>query len=278
MELKILKDTPPWDWPHDAGAMLLAILRDHRAKQSDRLVAAELAGNFTVLDDRVAGALLDIVRSSAASLELRGTAAISLGPALEHADTVEADDADDAIISEQTFRDIQGTLREMFYRTDIPEDVRRKILEASVRAPEDWHYEAVRLASASDDEAWKRTAVFCMRFVGGFDEEILAALSSEHPEVHYQAVCAAGSRELGAAWKHVAALVTSDDTDKELRLAAIDAAASIRPSEAAEILVDLTESEDEDIADAAFEALAMAEAISDQEDEDEEEDDDEYFR
>ena len=55
----------------------------------------------------------------------------------------------------------------------------------------------------------------------------------------------------------------------------IDAAASIRPLEAAEILSPLTDSDDEDIADAAFEALAMAGAAAEF---DEDEDDDDEFR
>ena len=47
--------------------------------------------------------------------------------------------------------------------------------------------------------------------------------------------------------------------------------ATIRPSEAGEILGDLADSEDEDIAEAADEALMMAETLSgDEEEEDEE--------
>jgi len=46
MDLKTLLDTPPWDWPTDAGRMFRKILIDQRA-ESDRLVAAELAGDFT---------------------------------------------------------------------------------------------------------------------------------------------------------------------------------------------------------------------------------------
>jgi hypothetical protein len=270
-----LKDTPAWAWPEEAGRLLLGILRDNRAKESDRLVAAELAGEFTVLDDEIADALLDIVRGSKETEELRGTAAISLGPALEQADTIDVGDSDEALISEQTFRRIQRELRELFHDTSVPKDVRRKVLEASVRSPEEWHEEAIRLAYASSDEAWRLTAVFCMRFVGGFDDRILEALKSGQPEIHYQAVCAAGNWEVDAAWAHVAALVTADRTDKPLRLAAIEAAASIRPQEAVKILGPLTESDDVDIVDAALEALAMAEAIEEQEEDD---DDDEYFR
>src|SRR5207247_7366369 len=44
MNLTVLKDTPPWEWPAGTGKMLLDILRDDRAAESDLLLAAELAG------------------------------------------------------------------------------------------------------------------------------------------------------------------------------------------------------------------------------------------
>ena len=50
--------------------------------------------------------------------------------------------------------------------------------------------------------------------------------------------------------------------------AAIEAAASIRPQDTAQILIDLTKSNDEDIVEAAYEAMAMAEAFFDFEDDD----------
>jgi len=57
MDLKTLKDTPPWDWPEDAGKMILEILRDDLAGESDRLLAAELAGDSTVITEAVYDAL-----------------------------------------------------------------------------------------------------------------------------------------------------------------------------------------------------------------------------
>jgi hypothetical protein len=108
-----------------------------------------------------------------------------------------------------------------------------------------------------------------MRWIRGFDDLILEALESANPEIHYEAVCAAGTWEVDAAWSHVAALVTSKDTDKALLLAAIDAVSSIRPKEAGVILVDLTDSDDEDIVEAAYEAMAMGEGPSDDEYDDE---------
>jgi hypothetical protein len=95
-----------------------------------------------------------------------------------------------------------------------------------------------------------------MRFIHGFENQILEALDSDDPEFHYHAVCAAGNWEVDAAWSRIADLVTSDNTDKRLRLAAIEAVATIRPQDAAEIFGDLADQGDEDIVEAVFEALA----------------------
>src|SRR3990172_7799632 len=35
MDVKALKDTPPWEWPEGAGKMFLDILRDGQAAESD---------------------------------------------------------------------------------------------------------------------------------------------------------------------------------------------------------------------------------------------------
>ena len=268
MNVKILRDTPPWDWPKGAGKMLLDILRNGQAAASDRLLAAELAGDLTVINDEMVEALLSILHNHDDSETLRGRAAIALGPVLEQADMDGFEDADDVPITERTFHRVQEALRKLYMDAGVPAEVRRQILEASVRAPQEWHRDAVRAAYGSDDEAWKLTAVFCMRFVRGFDDQILDALHGGNPDIHYEAVRAAGAWEVDAAWPHVAALVTSGDTDKPLRLAAIEAVASIRPQEAVDILHDLTDSDDEDIVDAVSEAMAMARGFSDAEDAD----------
>jgi hypothetical protein len=273
MNLKTLKDMPPWEWPEGAGKLFLSILRDVKAKKSDRLVAAELAGDYTVINDELACALVSILANSEESVEVRGQAAISLGPALEQADTYGFEDADDILISEDTFRSLQEELRRLYMDLDIPKEVRRRILEASARSPESWHENAVRVAYSSKDEDWKLTAVFCMRFVRGFDDQILESLDSKNPDIHYEAVCAAGNWGVDAAWPHIVALVSSKKTDKDLLLAAIEAVAIIRPEDASDVLVDLADSDDEDIVDAVNEALAMAEPWDD-EDEDDDEDDD----
>jgi len=266
MDVKALREISPWEWPEGAGKVVLDILRDARATEGDRLVAAELAGDSTVINDELVDALLAIVGSGDESEELRAKAAISLGPVLEHADMHGFEDADDALIAEHTFQRIQESLRKLYVDAGVPKEVRRRILEASVRAPQDRHRDAVRAAYSSDDEAWRLTAVFCMRFVRGFDEQILEALDSENPDIHYEAVCAAGTWGVDAAWPHVTALITSRETVKPLLLAAIEAVGSIRPRKAAAVLHNLADSDDEDIGEAVLEAMAIAE-LPDEDDE-----------
>jgi hypothetical protein len=275
MDLKTLQDTPPWEWPEDAGKMILKILRDDKADAADRVLAAELAGDFTVISDDLSDALLAVLCSGDEPEKLRGRAAISLGPALEYADTEGFEEPDDLPISEETFGRIQESLRKLYWDAGAPKEVRRRVLEASVRAPQDWHEGAIRAAYSSHDQDWNLTAVFCMRFVRGFDGQILESLDSVDPDIQYEAVCAAGNWGVAMAWPHIAALVASEETEKSLLLAAIDAVAGIRPEEASQILADLTESADEDIADAAHEAIAFAGGLSEDEFDDE---DDESFR
>jgi HEAT repeat protein len=268
MSLRMWKDTPPWEWPARTGQRLIDTLRDDGAAESDILLAAELSGDLTVVNDELVDALLSVLRRGDRSETVRSRAAISLGPILEHADTQDFEDADDRPIAECTFRGLQESLGKLYRDANVPKEVRRRILEASVRAPQDWHEDAIRAAYSSGDDSWRLTAVFCMRFVRGFDEHILEALDNEDPDVHYEAVVAAGTWGLDAAWAHVATLVTSKATDKPLRLAAIEASASIRPREAVRVLDDLADSPDEDITAAAEEAMASAESRSEGEDDD----------
>lgn len=263
MDLKTLRETPPWDWPEEADDMLLEILKKDRVDAADRLLAVELAGDYVVINDELVDALLSILQGDDESEQLRGKAAISLGPILEHADIDGFDDPDDVPITEPAFRKIRESLRRLYRDAALPKNVRRRILEASVRAPQEWHQDAVRAAYASDDEDWRLTAVFAMRWVRGFDNQILEALESNNEDIHYQAVRAAGNWELDAAWPHVSGLASAPGTDKPLLLAAIDALATIRPQEAAAILLELAGSDDEEIVDAAHEAMAMAAALSD---------------
>jgi hypothetical protein len=264
MDLKVLENLPPWEWPEGTDKMLLGILLDNQKDKSDRLLAAGLAGDYTVINDELVVALLSIVRNGEESEVIRAKAVISLGPVLETAYIDEFEEPEAVPISEETFHGIETSLREFYMDLDVPMEVRRRILEGSVRAPQEWHQEAIRDAYSSGDALWRLTAVFCMRYVRGFDTQILEALESENEEIHYEAVCAAGTWGIDAAWLHIASLATSELTDKSLRLAAIEAIASIRPHEAAETLNDLTLSHDEDIVEMAYEAMSMSGLLPDE--------------
>ncbi len=98
-------------------------------------------------------------------------------------------------------------------------------------------------------------------------------MDSPDPRIPDEAVNAAGTWELDAAWPRVVALVKASTTPKHLLLAAIEAVGNIRPQEAEGILLDLADSCDKEIAEAAGEAIAMARAMSREADEDEEEKD-----
>jgi hypothetical protein len=276
MNLKALQETPPWDWPQDAGEIFKKTLLDPGAKESDRLTAAELAGEMVAINNELAAALLATIANAKDPEELRGRAAISLGPVLEQGSTTEFDDPEDVPISEEMFHQVQATLKQLYSDTSLPKIVRRRILEGSVRDPQDWHKDAVQAAYAGGDRDWKLTAVFAMKYVRGFDAQILEALKSKDREIHFEAVDAAGTWELAAAYPHVLALVKDPKTPKPLIFAAIEAVASIRPEDAGQALLERLESEDDEIRDTAEEAVMMAEGRADDfEDDDEEEDEEE---
>ncbi|MGA8104912.1 MAG: hypothetical protein WB869_22335, partial [Candidatus Acidiferrales bacterium] len=61
MDLKALKDTPPWDWPEDTAEKLVRVLQDEQVAESDRLLATEMAGDFTVVNEELVEALLTLL-------------------------------------------------------------------------------------------------------------------------------------------------------------------------------------------------------------------------
>jgi hypothetical protein len=261
MKLKALAAVEPWEWPASTADKLLAVLRDEKAPDGDRKLAVEMAGDLVVMNDALAEALLATIRDPRRPEELRERAAISLGPVLEDMD-LNVEDEDDPFaelaISPEMFDSVRTSLRQLYQDETLAEDLRRSILEASVRSPQPWHRDAIRAAYTSSDRAWKLTAVFCMRYVKGFDGSISEALESQDPEILLEAVAAAGNWEMKGAWDKVKALLSSPDTEKSLLIAAIEAAPWIRPDQAVEVLEALTDSEDDDVVAAVDEAMAMS--------------------
>jgi tetratricopeptide (TPR) repeat protein len=268
LDMHTLAGTPTFDWPADAGEHILAVLRDRGAPESERLLATELAGDPVVLDDFLVEELLRILAGATESETLRCRAAIALGLALEESELDGLEEPDAPPVTERLLLRAKASLRDLYHDPEIPKEVRRCALEASVRAPEPWHPGAVRAAYHDGDQDWKLSAVFCMRFIPGFDEEIVEALDIDDVDVLYQAVCAAAAHGVDGAWSQVQQLIQAaasgapilpDDPDAEwsLLLAAMDALVSIRPLEAAETLSGLIESDDEELSEAALEALDL---------------------
>jgi len=262
-ELISMKKLPPWEWPENSEQILTGVLRDASADTSDRLLAAELAGELPASMDELADALLSIVQSGDEPGELRAMAAIALGPTLENTYLSDFDDPYDETITEGMFTRVNESLHKLYMDSTVPEEVRRRILEGSVRAPQEWHRDAVRAAYASGKDNWRLTAVFCMRYVKGFEDQVLEALQDEDPDMLYEAVCAAGNWHLDAAWPRLTALLASEETDRDVLFAVIEAVTDIRPREAGVVLVDLADSEDEEITEAATEAMVLAEDYPD---------------
>jgi hypothetical protein len=73
------------------------------------------------------------------------------------------------------------------------------------------------------------------------------------------------------AWPHIVELVNEAHPSNPLLLVTIGALSSIRPVEARDILEDLTESGDEEIAEAVTEAMAAVEDPIGEEDDEEDE-------
>ena len=139
MDLTSLTDIPLWEWPTDTAKLLLESLCDDGANEPELLLAAKFADDLTVINDELADALLALLRNGDRSETLRVRAAISLGPVLEYADTDGFDGLSDVPITEQTFGRIRELLQGLYRDADVPAAVQRGILEASVRAQQDWH-------------------------------------------------------------------------------------------------------------------------------------------
>jgi hypothetical protein len=278
LKLDLIEATPPWEWPRDARDVFLHFLRDRNEGESHREIAADLAGDLVVMDDEIAETLLSIVSSPTESLKLRCAAAIGFGPALEQSFAEEDIGPDEMPLSEAIYHEIRQRLRDLYADTSLPKLLRRRILEAAVRAPQEWHAEAIRQAYVSRDREWVLTAAFCMKYIPGFDSEIVKLLRHRDPEIRLEAIKAAGSKEVEEAWPYIEQILTSGDPDKDILLAAMEAAACIRPREAGLLIVGYADSEDEEIAEAAEDAMSMAEAMArseyDEEDEDEQYDED----
>ncbi len=270
MDMHDLSDLPSWEWPLDAGDELMAVLTDPDAPESDRLLAVRLAGEGMVLDDALSQALLQILENAREPEALRCRSALALAPVLEEGEMDGFEDPELMDVTLATFHRIKDSFRVLYHDSDVPAEVRRHVLTAAVRSPDRWHESAVRAAYHHGEPSWRLTAVSCMQFLPGFEMEILEALGSDDPLLLHQALRAAGDQEVAGAWPKIQAVVAEVDSEpasvpdgwahvrRALLLAAIEAAVTVNPWEAPDLLLPLTDSPDVEIAEAALDAIGTA--------------------
>lgn len=211
------------------------------------------------MNDEIAAAFLEIAKGNRDD-RVRADTIIGLGPIIEEAgydytDT-EADDLGEfgPPISRKTFETIQRELRAIFEDESQPKIVRRSALEALVRDPQQWQVDAVRKLVASDDADWRVTSVFAMGYVPGFESDIMRMLETSEGALLYEAVRAAGRGEMSDAAPKLRTIASDERADTDLRAAAIEALPYV-DDECDELLEELSNHENEEIAEAAEYAL-----------------------
>jgi hypothetical protein len=208
-------------------------------------------------DDADARRMLEILSDVEAAPELRAEAAIKLGPGLQLCDErLDWDDLD-LFFGEAVFEEIDGVFRRLYFDAGTPELVRRRILEAAVRAPMDWHEGAVRAAWAAEDDEWRQTAIFGMGHLPGFEGQLLKILNGEErsEEVLREAVRAAGARGLTEAEPIVRGVALEFGLDIYTRQVAIEALIWCGNDKSEKALDYLSQVATSDIADTAEWAL-----------------------
>jgi uncharacterized protein (UPF0147 family) len=251
-QLALLERCDFWDWPEWASDAIADGLKTDDADL--QLAAIMLAAEG--MNESIARIVIDLIRSDAEE-ELRARAAIALGPALEECDMdgFEDNDLDEPVISQPLFEEVRKTLRLVYHDPSAPKIVRRRALEASIRAPQSWHEGAVRSSFLSGDEEWQVTAVFCMGFLEGFEAELIEAIQHDSYPILFEAVRAAGNACLDGASRFIRAIAADDTADRDLRLVAIEAIPNVAIPDAHELLASLSISEDEQIEEAALLAI-----------------------
>ena len=228
------------------------------------------------MDDETAQALLEIAASDAGE-EARDRAIVALGPVIEECGDEYMEGAIDfgpemePPVSRETFASIVARIRGLYSDEKQPKLLRRRAFEVLIRDPQPWHREAIQEPFASADDDWRRTAVFAMGHITGFEREIAATVETAEEPLLFEAVRAAGQMEVSAAAPRIRALAKSGDADLDTRITAIYALPHVDP-DSFELLESLEQSRNRDIAEAAGEAVQELLLSTDTGDDEEEED------
>lgn len=163
----------------------------------------------------------------------------------------------DGKLRDRHFKRIEEALRRTIENTSEVQEVRARALEAAGAHDAPWVRQAISEAYESGTFRFKVSAVHAM---GRSCEQrwlplLFKELSSDEPELRYEAALACGSLADESAIPHLIRLVV--DPDQEVKEAAIHSLGEIGGRQAREALLALLDSESEAVRDAATEALAQ---------------------
>jgi len=157
---------------------------------------------------------------------------------------------------------LQDMLLALYRNLDEDLDVRRRALEAIGNCGREGVSDLIREAYYADELPMRVSAVFAMGRTCDdvWKPQILEELSSDYPEIRYEAARAAGELELRQALPRLAELAHEDD--REIQEMAIWALGEIGGKTAQKVLRELAAladaSDDDDLADTIAEAQAVA--------------------
>jgi hypothetical protein len=236
--------------PWRARGTLEAILEG----DSPTLIARALEHTTPLVDcDEMARLHVSLVTDADLAPDIRGRAALALGPSLEHCAFGMWDEEMHAPpLSRQMFSDLTHRLRRIYFDAGQPPVLRRRVLETSVRAPEPWQHGAIRAAWLSADDDWRRTAVVAMGWLDGWESELSAALRADDPAIVTEAIRSAErSNAVAGFGDQCLAHATDASAPVSMRIVAIEALPSVRGPHVADTLDALADEEDPRIAESA---------------------------
>jgi len=163
----------------------------------------------------------------------------------------------DGKLRDRHFQRIEQALRSTIENSSEVQEVRARALESAGAHDAPWVRQAIREAYESGVFRFKVSAVHAM---GRSCEDrwlplLLKELTSEEPELRYEAALACGSLGDESAIPHLIRLLV--DPDEEVKEAAIHSLGEIGGRQARAALLALLDSESQAVRDAATEALAQ---------------------
>lgn len=169
-------------------------------------------------------------------------------------------------LPDSAFTTVQEAVVNVLINLDEDVDVRRRALEAIANSSQEIVEEAIHEAYTGDERRMQVSAVFAMGRSADpqWSDFVLRELTSDDPEMRYEAARAAGELEIAEAVPHLTRLAL--DRDREIQDMAIWSLGEIGGKEALRVLnamaKDAENSGDRDLREAIDDAIATANLAS----------------